>query len=158
MKSSIALIACALLLALATPSAVLAQTKPDFSGVWILDSARSDPAPAGRGGGGLAGRGGAPERVNIKQTDVDITIGEFTYKFDGTEVAVQGGRGGEVRGKASWSGSKLVITATVDFQGGTIITNVQERSLEADGKDMIVVNKTSLPQGDLTRRLVYKKS
>jgi hypothetical protein len=156
MKRSIALIACALLVALATASAVLAQTKPDFSGVWILDSARSDPAPAGRGGPGSAG--GAPERVNIKQTDVDITIGEFTYKFDGTEVKVQGGRGGEVRGKASWNGSKLVITATVDFQGGTVITNVQERSLEADGKEMIVVNKTTLPSGDLTRKLVYKKS
>ena len=38
------------------PFAAHAQGKPDFSGTWTLDTAKSDPAPQGRGGGGAAPR------------------------------------------------------------------------------------------------------
>ena len=54
------LTAAALGLIMVLPSVALAQGKPDFSGTWTFDEAKSDPAPAraGGGGGGGGGRGG----------------------------------------------------------------------------------------------------
>ena len=50
----------ALVLFLALPQVTSAQAKPDFSGTWTFDEAKSDPAPARAGGGGRSGgRGGA---------------------------------------------------------------------------------------------------
>ena len=73
------------------PFVAQAQAKPDFSGTWTLDTAKSDPAPQGRGGGG-GGRGPAGP-VTIKQTATEITIGMNTYKLDGSPTEIQG-RGG----------------------------------------------------------------
>ena len=156
MRAKAIRIAVVLLVAFGLSSPVLAQKKPDFSGVWMLDLKRSDPAPP-EVGGGPGGRGLVPERVNIKQTRADITINQVTYKFDGSEVAARGGRGGEARAKAAWNGAKLVISTTIEYQGRNLLTT-QDRTLEARGKEMIVVNKVDLPQGHFERRLVYKKS
>ena len=61
----------------ALPVASWAQAKPDFSGSWTMDEAKSDPAPARGGGGGAAaeavaaaaaGGGGVAMQMTIKQT------------------------------------------------------------------------------------------
>jgi hypothetical protein len=145
------------LAALVIPFTTHAQGKPDFSGTWTLDTAKSDPAPAGRGGGGGGGgRGGGP--VMIKQTAADITIGMATYKLDGSEVTITGGRGGDAKAKAAWDGATLVVTTTRDVQG-TTITMKDVRSLSADGKEMTVVSTTTgMPQGGGSRKTVYTKS
>jgi hypothetical protein len=156
----------ALVAALVIPFPLRAQGKPDFSGTWTLDQAKSDPAPAGRaGGGGGGGRGagggggrGAGGPVMIKQTATDITIGMNTYKLDGSETTIAGGRGGDAKAKATWDGAKLVITTSRDVQG-TAITMKDVRSLSADGKEMTVESTTTgLPQGGGTRKTVYTKS
>src|SRR4029077_15943690 len=56
MKQAI-IVAVALAALVALPAAGWAQAKPDFSGSWTMDAAKSDPAPA-RGGGGAPGGGG----------------------------------------------------------------------------------------------------
>ena len=152
-------LSAALVAALVIPFTARAQSKPDFSGSWTMDAAASDPAPAGRGGGG-GGRGGAGGGgpVVIKQTAADITIGMTTYKLDGSETTITGGRGGDAKAKATWDGTKLVITTTRDFQG-TAITMKDVRSLSADGKIMTVESTTmGLPQGGGTRKTVFNKS
>lgn len=76
-----ALIAAVALAALvALPAASWAQVKPDLSGTWTMDEAKSDPAPAraggaggGGGGGGRAGSGAAAS-MTIKQTQAQLTI------------------------------------------------------------------------------------
>jgi opacity protein-like surface antigen len=156
----------ALVAALAMPYAAFAQAKPDFAGTWTLDAAKSDPPPArggggagggggrggGRAGGGGGGRGGGGP-ITITQTATEITIGNQTYKLDGTETEVQMGRGGAAKAKASWEGDKLVITTNIDA-GGQAITQKAVRSLSADGKEMTV--ETETPAG--TRKQVYTKS
>ena len=144
-----------LLLALATavvlPFHGRAQAKPDFSGTWTLDTAKSDPAPQGRGGGG----GGS---VTIKQTGAELAVTSegrqgpqtMTYKLDGTESSNQVmGRGGASTAKstAKWDGSSLVIETTRDFNG-TSITTKEVRRLDNGGKEMIVETTAQTPNGE----------
>ncbi|HEY2905036.1 MAG TPA: hypothetical protein VGJ29_03990 [Vicinamibacterales bacterium] len=125
-----------------------AQMKTDFSGTWTLDAAKSD-APGGRGGRGPQGP------VTVKQTASEITIGQATYKLDGSESVNQlQGRGGmvEAKSKAHWDGAKLVIDTTREV-GGNTVTSTETRSLSADGKEMTV--ETSF-NGN-TRKTVFTK-
>jgi hypothetical protein len=154
--------------ALVLPYAALAQAKPDFSGTWTLDAAKSDPPPArggGGGGGGRAGGGGGGRAgggggrggggpVTITQSATEITIGMQTYKLDGSEVELMGRGGVAGKGKAMWQGNNLVIEQTRDFQGNSITTK-EVRSLS--GNEMTVVTTTSTPAGEQTRKTVYTK-
>jgi hypothetical protein len=152
------LVALTMMTALVIPFPVRAQAKPDFSGTWTLDAARST-IPQGRGGRGGGGRGAAGPIV-IKQNAGDITIGSASYKLDGSESTNQvQGRGGlqEVKSKARWDGASLVIESAREIQGFSINTK-EVRHLDAGGKEMIVETTTSTPQGDVAAKLVYTKS
>jgi len=143
--------------AVVLPFTARAQAKPDFSGTWTLDTAKSD-APMGRGG-----RGGAPGPITITQDASTLTQkrGEQTlaYKLDGSESSneVQGRGGAQtVKAKAHWEGSKLIIESTREIQGFSLTTK-EERSLSADGKEMTVHTTASTPQGDIDNKQVYTK-
>ena len=154
------------ILALATavviPFTARAQGKPDFSGTWTMDAAKSDPAPQGRGGGGGGGS------VTIKQTATTLAVESqgrqgpqtMTYKLDGSSSTnTVMGRGGsqEVKSTAKWDGSSLVIETTRDM-GGTSITQKEVRRLDNGGKDMIVeTTTTGGPNGETKRKVVYTK-
>src|SRR5258708_3819708 len=154
-----------LLLAVATavvlPFHARAQAKPDFSGTWTLDTAKSDPAPQGRGGGGGAAS------VTIKQTGAELAVTSegrqgpqtMTYKLDGSESTNQVmGRGGaqSVKSTAKWDGSSLVIETTRDFNGMSITTK-EVRRLDNGGKEMHVESTTQTPNGEQKRKVVYTK-
>src|SRR5262245_40810581 len=117
----------AVIAAVILPFPAGAQGKPDFSGTWTMDQAKSDPAPQGRGGGG----GGGGGTVEIKQTAAELSITSqgrqgpqtLTYKLDGSpSTNTLMGRGGatEVKSTAKWDGSTLVIESARDF-GGTAV-------------------------------------
>jgi len=153
------------ILALALPAAAWAQTKPDFSGTWTLDQAKSDPPPqrGGGGGGGGRGMGGGAASLTIKQTANELSITSEgrggpqtrTYKLDGSEstneVTMRGGAM-TIKSKAKWDGSKLVIENTMDMGNGPM-TTTETRSLSTDGKEMTVETKA----GENTRKTVYTK-
>ena len=154
----------ALMTAVILPFPARAQTKTDFSGTWMLDTAKSDPPPQGRGGGG----GGGGGTVTIKQTANELSITSegrggpqtLVYKLDGSESTNQMmGRGGAqtVKSTAKWDGSSLVIETTRDFQG-TPITTKEVRRLDNGGKEMQVESTTQTPNGELKRKIVYAKS
>jgi hypothetical protein len=156
--------------ALAVPALVLAQAKADFSGTWMFDQAKSDPAPGagggggGRGGGGRMG-GGTPTKLVIKQTGTELTVesalanGAQTavYKLDGSESVNKTGRG-ESKSKASWDGANLVVT-------GKQALSTPQGDFEIDIKDVYSVSGTTLtltttrttPRGENTRKLVFNK-
>ena len=152
----------AIVAAMVIPFPARAQGKPDFSGTWTMDAAKSDPAPQGRGGGG--GGGGS---VTIKQTGTELMVTSegrqgpqtMTYKLDGSESSNQVmGRGGAqtVKSTAKWDGSSLVIETTRDFNG-TAITTKEVRKLDNGGKEMHVESATQTPQGEQKRKVVYTK-
>ena len=142
------------------PFTARAQSKPDFSGTWTLDTTRSD-APLGRGGRGGRGGGTGPATIVQDAGSLKITRGEqtLTYKLDGSESTNQVmGRGGaqEVKSKARWDGAKLVIETTRDFQGMSITTK-ETRSLSSDGKEMTVETAATTPQGERNSKQVFTK-
>jgi hypothetical protein len=142
------------------PLVALAQVRPDFSGNWTRDEARSDPALGpGRGGGG---------GHTIKQTATEIVItiagrgGPETsiYKLDGSESLNQSQSPAgplTVKGRATWEGASLVIETTREIQGMTITTR-EVRTLDASGKEMTIEATTRAPQGDIKRKIVFTKS
>ena len=153
----------AMAVAVVIPFAARAQSKPDFSGTWTLDAAKSDPAPQGRGGGGGMGAGS----VTIKQTGTELAVTSegrqgpqtMTYKLDGSESSNEVmGRGGAqtVKSKAKWDGATLVIDTTRDFQGMSITTH-EVRRLDSSGKEMVVETTAQTPQGEQKRKVVYTK-
>ena len=69
-------------------AAVGEQTHPKFSGIWTIEPANSDPAPASRlnGGGGHDANVVSANQIVILQTPADVTITRgaqsLTYLFD----------------------------------------------------------------------------
>ena len=142
---------------LAIPAMAIAQT-PNFSGKWIQDMEKSDPPMGGRGPAG-------PQSLTITQTAADITIERETpngvmktvYKLDGSESVNAMGRGGDVKSKSAWEGGKLV-TKYSRTMGETTVEVTETRSLEADGTMTVVTAMKGGPQGDTTRKVVFKKA
>jgi hypothetical protein len=141
----------------ALPAMAIAQT-PNFSGKWIQDMEKSDPAMGGRGPAG-------PQSLTITQTATEITFERETpngvmktvYKLDGSESVNAMGRGGEVKSKSAWEGGKLV-TKYSRTMGETTVEVTETRSLEADGTLTVVTAMKGGPQGDTTRKVVFKKA
>ena len=143
---------------LALPAMAIAQT-PNFTGKWAQDMEKSDPPMAG-------GRGpGGPQNLTITQTATEITFERETpngvmktvYKLDGSESVNAMGRGGEVKSKSAWEGGKLV-TKYSRTMGEATVEVIETRSLEADGTLTVVTATKGGPQGDMTRKMVFKKA
>jgi hypothetical protein len=137
--------------------------KPDFSGKWVLDPAKSEMGGGPGGGGGGRQGGGTPAPLTITQTAAELTfettMGEnvmkTVYKLDGKE-SVNEGRGGMKSTLVSkWDGAKLVTTIKRETQQGTR-ESTETLSLGADGT--LVRETTSQGQsGPTTRKMVYNK-
>jgi hypothetical protein len=148
-------------LAAAVPSSARAQGKPDFSGTWTRDTAKSDPAPQGRGGGG-----GGTQTIKQTATEIAVTVagrgGPETqiYKLDGSETTNQS-QSPEgplaVKGTARWDGASLVIETSREIRGMTI-TSKEVRTLDSTGKEMTIEAVTRSPQGEIKRKVVFVKS
>jgi hypothetical protein len=156
----------ALAAVVAMSTAGFAQGKPDFSGKWTLDEAKSDPAPARAGGGGGRGGGGAAAAsIAIKQTAAELTVdrvmGQGTqtavYKLDGSESVNAMGQG-QAKSKASWDGARLVIATsmTMSTPNGEMTMDSKEIYSVAAGVLTIETSRTT-PAGSQTRKLVYTK-
>ena len=96
---------------------VAAQARPDLSGTWTLDVAKSDPqavTQAGRGRGAPAGQ------LVVMQSATEITVQRgnqsFTYNVDGSETP--GPPGGETKSRMAWEGGNLVVTWKREFFAG----------------------------------------
>ena len=163
-----------LVFCMALPPALQAQAKPDFSGTWTFDEAKSDPVPAragGGGGGGGGGRGGgrmggAPATaMTIKQTPTELSMERTTaqgtqpavYKLDGSENTNTTGMG-PATSKAAWDGSRLIITSTqtVQGRGGEITINSKE-IYSVQGSTLTIETTRTTPMGEITRKLIYTK-
>ncbi len=141
-------------LALAVTALAFAQAKPDFSGTWTLDPARSEMG-AGPGGGGR-GPGGP---MTVKQTATELSrevsrggqAMTITYKLDGSESTNTMGPMTS-KSTASWSGDKLVVKTVRDTPNGAMETT-ETWSLGTGGKELTIASVS--PRGE--RKMVYTK-
>jgi hypothetical protein len=138
------------------------QAKPDFTGKWSLDAAKSDfggtPAPAS-----------VLHHIEHKEPNVKITTtqkseaGETTntrtFSTDGkdsTNKITMMGSEYPVTTSAKWDGQSLAVHASFDAQGTTVRLN-DTWTLSADGKVLTIARVTKTPQGDFTTKSVYNK-
>ncbi|MEO8029075.1 MAG: hypothetical protein ABI823_21520 [Bryobacteraceae bacterium] len=145
------IVVAALTLALA---AMASAQKPNFSGTWKLDPAKSDFGPQP-----------VPDTMSVKVTHDDPKLkifqsgpqgdSEMAFTTDGKEVTNQM-QGMDVKGVAKWEGAALVVDNKLDL-GGTEVTFKQTYALSEDGK--VLTNKTHIvsPQGEFDMKIVFNK-
>jgi hypothetical protein len=118
----------------------------------------------GPGGGGL---GGAAESLVITQTGEALTIDQWSargartlhYRLDGQPSTNPGPRG-DVTTTSRWDGALIVTEGSRQVstpRGEFSIDLVERRSLSADGRTMTVESTRTLPFGDVTFTLVYRR-
>jgi hypothetical protein len=150
--------AAALLCALGCATLALAADKPDFSGSWKLNVAKSD-----------FGMMPAPEKADytIAHKDPELNVnskavtqmGEMNtdakYFTDGREFT-NTMYGTEVKGTAKWDGKTLVVSQKMNMQGADISVTIKW-TLSEDGKTINQDVSVTTPQGDMVQKAVLDK-
>jgi hypothetical protein len=151
------------ILAIIAPSFAAAQAKPDFSGKWIFNQAKS-----GRGAAGNSPVVPFPSEIVVKQTAAELYVQASTvrqegttavYKFDGTEVTVGAPEGISEKAKVAWDGSKLIITSRRSFTSpiGDVITDFKE--VWTLNGNVLTIDKTQTADGHSdTVQAVFEKN
>lgn len=138
------------------------DAKPDFTGKWSLDAAKSDfgqmPAPDS-----------LVHDIEHKEPNVKITTTQKseagdtsntrTFSTDGKESTnkiTMMGTEYPVTTRARWEGQSLAVSASFDAQGATVQLN-DTWTLSADGKVLTITRVAKTPQGDFTTKSVYNK-
>jgi hypothetical protein len=150
----IALLATSMLVS----AAALAQSPPDFSGTWELNTDK---------GRNLGMVKAVDETVVITQTPAKLTADfsstfmmqttrrQVNYDLTGKSVPNEGAMGDKADTVAKWDGAKLVVTWTGEGAvAGTKVVRTETRRLSADGKTMTVT--TARPNKE-PMELVYEK-
>ncbi len=147
------------ILLLAVPAVLMmAADKPDYSGHWVVNLAKSD-----------FGMLPPPDKMerDIDHKDPQISIqslqkserGEFKtdskYSTDGKEATVQM-RGRDAKVTANWKDNRLTVATKSEFQG-TQITQKETWTLSGDGKTLTIDNEIAAPQGEFKTKLVFTK-
>jgi hypothetical protein len=139
-----------------------AQAKPNFSGDWKMNPAKSNFGPMP-----------APDKMTRKVDHQEPNLSVHTaqtsaqgdmeydlkYTTDGKEskntLNTPGGSMESV-GTAVWEGDALMVTDKLDMGGNEMLIKSKWTLLE-DGKSMTVVVKFNTPQGELEMTYVLEK-
>ena len=149
-----------LLLTLLLSASSLLAAKPNFSGEWKIDTAKSDfgdmPAPSEI----VMQIEHADPKVAMKQFQSGGPMGsmtaDFTYMTDGAETKNKV-RGTEVPSTAKWSGDALKITTKMSWQGNEV--NITETwKLTSGGRNLELLREISSAQGSSTMKMIFAKS
>jgi hypothetical protein len=140
-------------------SLALAADKPNFSGDWALDAAKSEFGPM------------PPPSTMTRKVDHNDPALSYTqavsggpqgdqtvtmkYTTDGKESTNEL-MGNPVKATAKWDGGALVISAKADF-GGAEIALVDKWTLSDDGKILTDVMHIASPQGEFDITYVMNK-
>jgi hypothetical protein len=133
--------------------------KPDLSGTWKLDTAKSDfgmmPPPDSQTN--------VIEHKDPKLKVKTTTKGgmregesESNYTTDGEESSNKMGEM-DVKTTAKWDGKKLVMHSKLDMQGNEVLID-QTYSLSDDAKVLTVDVGFKSPMGDGTQKMIFNKT
>ena len=146
--------------ALAAASASLAVAKPNFSGEWTVDVAKSDfgdmPAP----GSMVMQIDHADPKIAVKQFQSGGPLGELkadlSFMTDGGETK-NNVRGSAMVSSGKWSGDSLKINTKMAWDGNAV-SIVETWKLTSGGKNLEIVRQIVNDQGASTMKLVFNKS
>jgi hypothetical protein len=149
-------------LALGAQAMSLAQTAPDFTGIWRLNQAKSSRAIVGN-----TPDIQFPSQLEVKQSSADLAIVATSvrqqpvsavYKLDGSKVNVQAPEGITETGEATLNGATLVITSRRTFSSpaGDVVVDFKEVWTRNGGE--LTIEKTRTQSGESsTQKAVYDK-
>lgn len=149
-------------LAVASVAAALgllqAQAKPNFSGTWKLNPAKSDfgamPAPESRTDK-ITHEDPALTDSFTQSGQMGKVTAEFKYSTDGKETH-NTVRGNEIQNTAKWEGDELVISGKTVLNGADV-TMHDRWSLSADGKALTIRRHVNSPLGETDQKIVLEK-
>lgn len=134
------------------------DAKPDFSGKWVLDTAKSDF-------GMLPPASAQTHVIEHKDPKLKVntttkgpqgeTSSERNYTTDGKEnTNTQGPQ--EIKSTTKWDGKRLVTESKREIQGN-IIEIKDTWELSEDGKGLTISRDLKSPQGETSQKLIYNK-
>lgn len=147
------------LLIAALAGIAMSADKPDFSGDWKLNAAKSSFGPIPPPASYLRKVTQAEPSITIEDTQTGTALGDQhdtrTYTTDGKEISYQA-NGADVKAAMTWDGDTLHINAKASIQGMELtITDLV--TLGDDGKTMTDAIHIDTGQGAIELKLVFDK-
>ena len=149
-------------LALALPAAAFAQGRPDFSGTWRFNQAKSSQDIAGN-----TPIVPMPSQLVVKQTATEVHVDgtsvrqqptSAVFKLDGSKVSIKAPSGITETGEAKLEGSNLVITSRRSFTSPLGETVVDFKEVWTLNGNALTIEKTRTESGDsATVKAVFDK-
>jgi len=140
-------------------TSMFAQTKPNFSGTWKLNVAKSDfgplPAPDSRTDVITHNEPTIKIDVDSKGGQGDFA-GTINYTTDGKECVNHMGEGNEIKTKLTWDGDDLVGDSAGSYEGNDF-TAKDRWTLSDGGKTMTVTRHISAGGSDFDLKFVFAK-
>ena len=148
--------ALCVLVMFAAIGAAAAADKPNFSGEWKMNAAKSNfsglPAPSS-----IVRKvtHTEPSMVIVEEQQSDMGPQNTTRKYttDGRPSSFEA-NGAEVVGTAVWEGNVLVVNSSVEGVG---VKFVDRMSLSEDGRTMTSAVHIASPQGEIDLSIVFEK-
>jgi hypothetical protein len=124
-----------------------AQTaKPDFSGKWLAHTMRFEnmaPVPPGD-----------CREIEVAHQEPGLKVGPRNYTTDGKE-SFNTVQGVEIKSRANWSGTRLIIESKSTFAGGT--QAAKETWELSEDRQELTITKEFLSARPSSMKLIYKK-
>ena len=140
-------------------AATPADDKPDFSGKWKMDAAKSDF-------GAFPGPDAQTNTIDHKDPKLKINIAakggpqgdrsfDRNYTTDGKESTnTQGAQ--EIKTVGKWDGKTIVLKSKANFQGNDVEIN-ETYALAADGKSLTITRELKSAMGEITQKMLFTK-
>lgn len=139
-------------------TSMFAQSKPNFSGTWKLNVAKSDfgPIPGPDSQMDVIEHNDPAMKINTnRQGGQGNLVATINYSTDGKEVTNQMGPR-EVKATMVWDGSKLVVNGRTTFQDAEL-TIKSVWTMAEDGKSYTQNVHFTTPMGEADQTLVFEK-
>ncbi len=139
-------------------SAALAQAKPNFSGTWKVNIAKSDFGPMPAPQSGVSKIEHADPKLKLTST-ITGDMGERTvtmeFTTDGAENTNKFGPM-EMKSRLRWEGAELIIESKASSDQGEF-TAKERWSLAEGGKIFKLIRSWAGPMGEATQTLIHEK-
>jgi hypothetical protein len=143
--------------AMVSVGTVSAHAAPNFSGTWALDLNKSDlgmknPAAMARMKKVVLIIKQTANKLSIERSTGEVAV----YSLDDRESVNSLPGGGQAKTTMSWSGDTL-ISKTISNSSGSNVMSTDIRSLNANGREMVLKVSLKMPSGERRQTLIYTK-